>query len=306
MIDESQGTSVGGIFAVWYRSKTPAGWTATLPKSCKDAQLASKRKNGWHWTKSGPKWCGPPDPKTCTDLMLYSEKKPKSGIYTLAGKKMYCDMDSMGGGWTLLDQFGTKDVYGIGSKGISTAAHLKANGWSTNAQSINGKYGPVAVRPYSMDFHRGGGSVAYIKKKLPSNGDMVRVKYAHFYSGGATLVYVGGKERTRSTKQCKDKNCGIFYQGSYKAGDELMIDESQGTSVGGIFAVWYRAKVPADMLASKPKTCKDALSKSGKKKGVHWLKTGPKFCGIPDPKTCMDLAVYSDKNKKQSSGVKIL
>ena len=206
-----------------------------------------------------------PKPKSCAELLLLSKKKPKSGMYTIEGKKMYCDMDSAGGGWTLLTQFGSKDTYGIGSKGVEKIAELKAKGWTTNGKYIDHGYGPKELKSTSMDFHNSGAAVAWIQKKLPSNGNEVRVKYAHYYPGGATLVYVGGKERTRSNKQCKNKNCPIFYQGPYKTGDSLKLDESQGTSVGAIFAVFYRAKVHPNMLASKPKTCKAAMTASDKK-----------------------------------------
>ena len=223
-----------------------------------------------------------PKIKNCMDLLLYSGKKMESGIYTLEGKKMYCDMENAGGGWTLLDQFGSADTYSIGKKGLEKSADLKANGWTTNAKYLDHGYGPAELKAYSMDFHNSGGAVAWIQKKLPTDGYMVRVQYAHFYNGGATLVYVGGKERTRSKVECKTKNCGIYYQGVYSPGDSIKLDESQGTSVGAIFSLWYRVN-PGPMgwkKAKFPASCM-ALRLSGTtKSGNYWTKVGYQYCDM--------------------------
>jgi len=67
-----------------------------------------------------------------------------------------------------------------------------------------------------------------------------QVEYAHFYNGGATLVYLDGKEKTRSNKHCSKHPCSIKYVASYSGSTELKLDESQGTSVGAIYTVSVR------------------------------------------------------------------
>ena len=149
-------------------------------------------------------------------------------------------MSYSGGGWTLLDFFGSAYRYGVGRKGIEKKVELTSRGWTTNAGYLDHGYGPKAAKPYSMDFHNSGGAVAWIKKKLPTGFSEVRVEYAHFYSGGATLVFVGGKEKTRSSKQCTKHPCSIIWIGKYSGAAQLMVDESQGTSVGAIYTVFVR------------------------------------------------------------------
>ena len=149
-------------------------------------------------------------------------------------------MSSNGGGWTLLDFFGSAHRFGMGRKGIEKGNDLAARGWSTNAKYLDHGYGPAAAKSTSMDFHNSGGAIAWIKKKLPTGFSEVRVEYAHFYSGGATLVFVGGKEKTRSSKQCSKHPCSIVWYGKYSGAAELMVDESQGTSVGAIYTVFVR------------------------------------------------------------------
>ena len=174
----------------------------------------------------------------------------------------------------LSSQFGSADTYGIGKKGLETKAEVESHGWSTNAKYLDHGYGPAEEKPYSLDFHNSGSAVAYIQKTLPTDGNMLRVNYAHYYSGGATLVFVGGKERTRSSKQCKAKGCALAYEGKYNSGDAIKLDESQGTSVGAIFSLWYRAKVPTGLTKALPASCK-ALKNSGQSKsGNYWTQNG--------------------------------
>ena len=149
-------------------------------------------------------------------------------------------MTANGGGWTLLDFFGADKRFGTGRKGIENANELTSRGWTTNAKYLDHGYGPAAAKGTSMDFHNSGGAVAWIKTNLPNGFSEVRVEYAHFYSGGATLVYLAGKEVTRSNKPCTKHPCSIKFVKSYSGGAELKLDESQGTSVGAIYTVFVR------------------------------------------------------------------
>ena len=179
-------------------------------------------------------------------------------------------------------QFGSADTYKIGKKGLETQAEVTGRGWTTNAKYLDHGYGPAEEKPYSLDFHNSGSAVAYIQKQLPTDGNMVRVRYAHMYNGGATLVYVGGKERTRSKVECKAKGCAIAYEGKYNPGDVLKLDESQGTSVGAIFDLWYRAKLPAGLKKALPASCKSLKNSGQKKSGNYWTGNGYDYVSLND------------------------
>ena len=183
----------------------------------------------------------------------------------------------------LSSQFGSADTYGIGKKGLENKAEMTDSDWTTNAKYLDHGYGPAEEKPYSLDFHNSGSAVAYIQKTLPTDGNMLRVRYAHYYNGGATLVYVGGKERTRSKLQCKSKGCAIAYEGKYSSGDAIKLDESQGTSVGAIFSLWYRARVPPSEWekAKLPESCMALkLTNKDAKSGTYWTQSGFQYCDM--------------------------
>ena len=186
------------------------------------------------------------NPASSCKAILQDNAASGDGIYWVTNSvkdkhEAYCDQT--GGGWTLLSYFGSTDAYGLGS-GLRTLADMRAAGWTIETDGCCSNYGPTEFRSQSLNFHSSGPKVGKIKLVLPRNtnggGGEVRVKYAHVYSGGAALLYIGGTEVSRKQGSCGSTKCDTVYEGSYNNNDELMLEESQGTSVAAIFWVFYR------------------------------------------------------------------
>ena len=199
------------------------------------------------------------NPAASCKAILDSGAADGDGMYTLAEQgETYCDMTSSGGGWTLLNQFGDTDQFGIGQVGIHSSGGLIAAGWTTNADTIydgNGSSGDTSAghspnfRADSMHFFKGGVTPAgFIERTLPDPPDggttgEVRVKYAHVYQQAAAHLFVGGTEvDSHVCGQSVHTNCNTFkiYEGSYTKGDKVRLDEGPPVSCVTIFWVFYR------------------------------------------------------------------
>jgi len=132
-----------------------------------------------------------------------------NGNYTVtlnnqAGQAVYCDMNTGGGGWMLLDDFGgdTYSTHVLGNYGINSLADLTYSGYDYNLNSVDSSH--YYTNPSYMQMFFGGTTVGWMQRTLPNYANNVMVQLSNQWSSGFspstyqaiyinnTLLYVMG------------------------------------------------------------------------------------------------------------------
>ncbi|XP_052075246.1 uncharacterized protein LOC127712688 isoform X1 [Mytilus californianus] len=192
-------------------------------------------------------------PKDCSGL---DKKVHTSGVYKIfpdsgSGFKVYCDMDTDGGYWTVFQRRlnGKTDFYRGWKEYENGFGELSAEYWLGNAKihrlTSSGKY---QLRINLEDFS---GNHAYAKYKNFLVGD-ASSKYKLTVSGfsgnaGDSLAYHNG--RTFSTKDDNRETCAVNYRGAWWYGScyhSNLNGQYKGTKAAGIS--WYYWKSTYDSI----------------------------------------------------------
>ena len=132
-----------------------------------------------------------------------------------------------------LDGSTTQFDNSIGSRTLSSVASMQSDGWTTYLTNIDAtEY--FRKKGFSQQFYSGS-PIGYIQKNLPSNNyDMVRIKWANWYSG-TSWVSISG-----TTVQDLVPNEGLeFYTAEYSGTPALRLSEN---GIYWISEIWVGRK----------------------------------------------------------------
>lgn len=250
----------------------------TLQKSVASLEEASKCNFRGNLNKDGKKctcsagfqgdFCEIKEPDSCKEV-LENDAGAKDGLYTIAGKVVYCVMDKKwagSGGWRVWTMFGDTGDFGADVSKTTRKVRIKAsgqgfpangqgainnkfksynNGWTSNTNHVWHGYcnsGGGDGKKYAFDWHNSGSAVGEVYLTLPTGFTEFSTKFGNCYSGCSTVLYQDGN-RIAKRDSCggSKRNCFTVKGGTYNQNNnKLKWKEQDGTCVGSIFWVLVR------------------------------------------------------------------